>query len=137
MVQLWSSGAARLFGDAKGEALTKSHKDQNMNNQAIIGADPFGKIQLWNAGAEQLFGYTAAQVIGQPLDLVIPEQYRATHHKCFDAAMAGSFAKLENEPFDLPVNVRGNVIAVRGVLTLLRDPKKNVIGAMAVLTLPE
>src|SRR3989442_1304674 len=65
MVQLWSSGAARLFGDAKGEALTKSHKDQNMNNQAIIGADPFGKIQLWNAGAEQLFGYTAAQVIGQ------------------------------------------------------------------------
>lgn len=108
-----------------------------MDNQAVVAADVTGKIQLWSAGAEKLFGFTPAEALGQPLDLIIPEEFRAQHHQCFAQAMQTSFAKLENQPFDLPVKCRGEVIAVRGVLTLLRDPNKNVIGAMAVLTRPD
>jgi PAS domain S-box-containing protein len=107
-----------------------------MDSQAIVVANASGIIQLWSAGAQKLFGFTPQEALGQPLDLIIPEEYRAQHHQCFGQAMKSSFAKLENQPFDLPVKSRGQVMAVRGVLTLLRDPDKNVIGAMAVLTLP-
>jgi PAS domain S-box-containing protein len=107
-----------------------------MDRQAIVVADATGRIQLWSRGAEQLFGLSPAQAIGQTLDLVVPADYREAHWQGFHAAMKAGAGKLENQSFDLPVNYRGDVTEVRGVLTLLRDPEKNVIGAMAVFTVP-
>ena len=43
---------------------------------AILYADRDGKIRLWNAGAEAMFGYTAAEALGQSLDLIVPERQR-------------------------------------------------------------
>jgi len=107
-----------------------------MNTQAIVVADATGTIRLWSEGAERLFGFTAQQAIGQTLDLIVPQDYREAHWHGFRQAMKASFAKLENQSFDLPVNFRGTVTPVAGVLTLMRDPKKNVIGAMGVFTIP-
>ncbi|MEI6415922.1 MAG: PAS domain S-box protein, partial [Pseudomonadota bacterium] len=39
---------------------------------AIISKTPDGIIQSWNQGAEHLFGYTAAEVIGKPMQILIP-----------------------------------------------------------------
>src|SRR5580765_2385934 len=39
---------------------------------AIISHTPDGTILTWNAGAEKLFGYTAAEVIGQSLSIIVP-----------------------------------------------------------------
>jgi PAS domain S-box-containing protein len=108
-----------------------------MDSQAVVIADVTGRIQLWSAGAERLFGFGAAHAIGQPLDLIIPEEYRAAHHACFAQAMQTGVANIEGQPFDLPVNAGGQVVAVKGVLTLVRDPNKIVIGAMAVLSVPQ
>src|SRR6266511_4249112 len=43
---------------------------------AILYADRDGKIVLWNAGAEAMFGFTAAEVVGQSMDFIIPEKQR-------------------------------------------------------------
>jgi PAS domain S-box-containing protein len=43
---------------------------------AIIFADREGIIQLWNSKAETMFGYHAEVVVGQTLDLIIPERPR-------------------------------------------------------------
>jgi PAS domain S-box-containing protein len=107
-----------------------------VDNHAIVAADATGTISLWNVGAEKFFGYSSAQAVGQPLDLIIPEDYRTQHGQCFAAAMSTALAKLEGHPFDLPVKVRDHVVALRGILSLVRDPDKNVVGAMAVLALP-
>jgi len=42
------------------------------SDDAIIGHTLEGIITSWNQGAERLYGYTSAEVIGQPLTLVIP-----------------------------------------------------------------
>lgn len=42
------------------------------SDQAIISKSLDGVIQSWNAGAERLFGYTAEEVIGKPVTIVIP-----------------------------------------------------------------
>jgi PAS domain S-box-containing protein len=39
---------------------------------AIVGKDLNGIIASWNNGAEKLFGYRAAEVIGEPVTILIP-----------------------------------------------------------------
>lgn len=60
---------------------------------AVIFADAEGRIRLWNRSAERLFGYAASEVIGQSLDIIIPEHLRERHWKGFDAALAAGHTK--------------------------------------------
>ena len=46
---------------------------------AIITVDESQRIVHFNRGAERIFGYQAAEVIGQPLNILIPERFRAEH----------------------------------------------------------
>lgn len=48
---------------------------------AIISIDEHHRITMFNEGAEQLFGYTAAETIGAPLDMLIPERFREVHRQ--------------------------------------------------------
>ena len=51
---------------------------------AMITADQSGAITFWNAAAEQIFGYSAAEVLGAPLELIIPIEQRAAHRRGMD-----------------------------------------------------
>lgn len=55
---------------------------------ALIYADREGVIRAWNPGAEAVFGFSAAEALGQSLDLIIPERLRAAHWRGFERAMA-------------------------------------------------
>src|SRR4051812_29939524 len=44
------------------------------SDDAIISKDLGGIIRTWNASAERLFGYTAAEVIGQPVTMLMPPE---------------------------------------------------------------
>ena len=44
---------------------------------AIFSTSLDGTIQTWNQGAEYLFGYSAAEALGQPVAIVIPEDRQA------------------------------------------------------------
>src|SRR5690606_12031760 len=46
---------------------------------AIICIDEVQRIVIFNAAAERLFGYTAAEMLGRPLDVLIPERFRNGH----------------------------------------------------------
>jgi PAS domain S-box-containing protein len=48
---------------------------------AIISADSHDRIISWNQGAEQIFQYTADEIIGQPISMIMPERYRAGHEE--------------------------------------------------------
>ncbi len=46
---------------------------------AIIAADADGNIISWNHGACETFGYDEAEVIGKPLTMLMPSEFRETH----------------------------------------------------------
>ncbi|MEG4990008.1 PAS domain S-box protein [Microcoleus sp. BR0-C5] len=48
-------------------------------NDAIISIDRTQRITLFNHGAEKMFGYKIEDILGKPLNLLLPEQFRDAH----------------------------------------------------------
>jgi len=46
---------------------------------AIISADSRGRILSWNKAAAAMFGHAEAEVLGQPIEIIIPERFRGAH----------------------------------------------------------
>ena len=46
---------------------------------AIICMDDLQRITFFNSGAEQIFGWSSAEVIGQRIEILMPERHRASH----------------------------------------------------------
>ncbi|HNC45611.1 MAG TPA: ATP-binding protein, partial [Acidobacteriota bacterium] len=51
-----------------------------MSPDAVIAVNRDGKIVSVNQHAEQLFGYDRQELLGQAMEVLIPEQYRDVHH---------------------------------------------------------
>ncbi|HTR55083.1 MAG TPA: PAS domain S-box protein [Kofleriaceae bacterium] len=51
----------------------------SISADAIILVDADQRITRFNRGAEAIFGYRADEVVGGPLDVLIPERFRARH----------------------------------------------------------
>nr|MDQ2827847.1 PAS domain S-box protein [Chloroflexota bacterium] len=68
---------------------------------AIIAADATGRIVSWNRGAEVIFGYTADEASGQPLTMLMPDQYRAAHQTALDRLTATGEGRLLGRPLTL------------------------------------
>ncbi|MFN6462157.1 MAG: response regulator [Nostoc sp. DedVER02] len=50
-------------------------------DDAIISINGFQSITLFNQGAEKIFGYSAQEVIGQSLDLLLPQRFFHRHRQ--------------------------------------------------------
>ena len=52
--------------------------------EAIIAVNEKFRISIFNQGAEKIFGYQASEVLGQPLDLLVPARFRNRHRSHMD-----------------------------------------------------
>jgi PAS domain S-box-containing protein len=73
---------ALRLSEAKFSGIVSSSQD------AIISIDASQKIILFNQGAEKMFGRTSADMIGKPLDVLLPEPVRATHPRHIESFLA-------------------------------------------------
>lgn len=51
----------------------------SISSDAVVSVDEAQRITFFNHGAEAIFGYTAEEIVGQHLEVLIPEQFRAGH----------------------------------------------------------
>ncbi len=121
------SWLTRLLGGRKVASTNGKARDV-----AIVQADVEGKIRLWSEGAQTLFGHSAAQAVGQSLELIVPPQFREAHWGGFYGAMTRKSLQ-GNDPFVLPILCKdGQVRHFAGRLTLLNDAYGEPAGAVGV-----
>ena len=46
---------------------------------AIVMIGPTGLIEMVNAQTERVFGYTRDELLGKPIEMLVPERYRPNH----------------------------------------------------------
>ena len=100
---------------------------------AIIFADRDGAIRVWNRGAETVFGYCAAEVLGNSLDVIIPERLRRAHWDGFRRAIDTGQTKYGNRVLTTrSVHKNGTKMYVDLSFGLVRDGAGTVAGALAI-----
>jgi diguanylate cyclase (GGDEF)-like protein/PAS domain S-box-containing protein len=63
-------------------------------SDAILAADQSGTIVSWNAAAERMFGRTAAEALGQNVEIIIPDRLASRHREIFARAAGGAPTRL-------------------------------------------
>ncbi|MCB1255667.1 MAG: PAS domain S-box protein [Microthrixaceae bacterium] len=58
-------------------------------SDAVVICDADRRITFWNSAAERLFGWEANRVMGDSVDIIIPEQLRNRHRDQFFAEIRG------------------------------------------------
>lgn len=61
------------------ESEERFHQLVETANDAIISIESCGNVIFWNNGAEAMFGYSADEISGRSLTLIIPERFREAH----------------------------------------------------------
>jgi PAS domain S-box-containing protein len=104
------------------------------SRDAVIFADREGCIRLWNAGAAEMFGFAAAEVLGRPLDLIIPENLRARHQEGYRRVMETGSSRYAKDLLAVPGLTRdGRRISLEFTLTLIRDESGLILGTAAII----
>jgi PAS domain S-box-containing protein len=102
--------------------------------EAVIFADRHGVVRLWNRGAETMFGYSAVEALGQSLDLIIPERFRARHWDGYRQVMATGVTGYGQRLLAVPAMRKdGQRISIEFSIALLKDDRGEVAGAAAVV----
>jgi PAS domain S-box-containing protein len=73
----------------------------NTSTDAIISTNSEGKIAMWNQGAENIFGYTAEEVQGRSLSLIMPEHLYENHEAGITRVITSRESKLAGETVEL------------------------------------
>jgi PAS domain S-box-containing protein len=121
-----SIGARRegQIAAARLAAIVESSED------AIASKDLKGIVTSWNASAERIFGYTAEEIIGKPVTLIIPPEL----HKDEDMIL-GKITRGERiEHFEtVRITKRGERINVSLTISPVRDETGTIIGASKIV----
>jgi PAS domain S-box-containing protein len=99
---------------------------------AVVFADTEGIIREWNPAAESMFGYTRDEVLGESLNVIVPERFREAHWRGYRRALAEGTTKYSGQA--LPTRSArkdGSTIYVELTFAIVHDPPDNVIGALA------
>jgi PAS domain S-box-containing protein len=115
------------FDPALFEALVEQMPD------AVVFADRDGVIRAWNRGAEAVFGFAASEVLGQSLDVIIPERLRAAHWDGFRRAVDSGQTRHANQVRTTrSLHKDGRKLYVDLSFGVITDSAGSVAGAVAV-----
>jgi PAS domain S-box-containing protein len=100
------------------------------SDDAIIGKTLEGRITTWNRAAEQMFGYSAAEAIGQPVQMLFPPGQEAD-----EMALLARLARDEHIlPFDAERRAKdGRVLQVSVTSSPIHDRNGRVVGASKIV----
>jgi PAS domain S-box-containing protein len=111
------------------EARTRLVAIVESSEDAIIGKDTSGIVTSWNKGAEKIFGYTAEEMVGQPLTLLLPSDRLEEENGILALIQRGEFV-------DHIETVRkkkdGRLIQILLSVSPIRNAANEIVGASKI-----
>jgi PAS domain S-box-containing protein len=99
------------------------------SDDAIVSKDLNGIIRTWNKGAERLFGYTAEEVVGKPITIIIPEDRQSEEPHILEQIRRGkSIEHYETQR----VRKDGSFVDISLTVSPVRDVDGRIVGASKI-----
>jgi PAS domain S-box-containing protein len=99
------------------------------SDDAIVSKTLDGRILSWNAGASRIFGYTAEEVIGKPITIIIPPELHEEEQRILNQVRGGR----RIEHFDtIRIAKDGRRVFISLTVSPVRDSRGVIIGASKV-----
>ena len=99
------------------------------SDDAIVSKTLDGTIVTWNAAAERLFGYTASEIVGRSIRLIVPPDRQAEEDRLLNGVRRG-------EIVDRFETVRqrkdGTLVPISLTVSPIRDESGDVVGASKI-----
>lgn len=98
-------------------------------SDAIVGKDLHATIHSWNPGAEAMYGYTADEIIGRSVAVIIPDDRDGELDSIMERVRRGE----RIEHFET-VRVRKDGVRLDVSISVspIRDPQGNILGAATI-----
>jgi PAS domain S-box-containing protein len=129
------SGIAVVFRDLTRAVLAEAESGRlaaivESSNDAIIGKTLDGRITSWNRAAQQMFGYSAEEILGQPVQLLIPPERQVEEMRILAELSRGATVP----PFDTVRRARdGRLLQVSLTVSPIRNQRGSIIGASKIV----
>jgi PAS domain S-box-containing protein len=127
-------GAVNMFVD-----ITERKRNEEMaqrlaaivesSDDAIVSKDLNSTITSWNKGAEQIFGYTAGEIIGKPITILIPPDRQDEEDAIINRVRGGQ--RIEHYE-TVRLRKDGRLIDISLTVSPIRDARGNIIGASKI-----
>jgi len=98
------------------------------SDDAIIGKSLDGLVTSWNDGARRLFGYTATEIVGQPISLIVPANYSHEFAGILRAVSGGEVQRIET----VRRRKNGSLVDVSLTISPVRNATGGVVGIVKV-----
>jgi len=99
------------------------------SDDAIIGKTLDGTITSWNKGAEQIYGYTADEVVGKPIAILVPRDRPDELPVIFERLRRGE--RIEHYK-TVRVRKNGQRVSISVTISPVRDAQGTIVGASAI-----
>jgi PAS domain S-box-containing protein len=102
---------------------------------AVVYSDAEGRIRYWNQGAEGIFGFTAAEAIGQTLDIIVPGNLRQRHWDGYEQTMRTGVTRYgAGDLLAVPaIRKDGSRISTEFTIVPFKDETGRMLGIAAIM----
>jgi PAS domain S-box-containing protein len=101
------------------------------SNDAIISKLPDGTVLSWNDGATRLYGYTAEEMIGKPVSMVVPPDRQEEWQELMERAKRGEcVSNVET----VRIRKDGSRVDVAFKLSPVKDERGEIVALSAIVS---
>lgn len=122
-----TSGGFPRWSDGDARALLASIVASS--DDAIVSKDLNGVVTSWNAGAEQIFGYTAEEMVGKPIGIIIPQDREGEEISILARIRAGERVRHYDT---IRRRKNGELISISLTVSPIRAADGTIIGASKI-----
>ena len=102
---------------------------------AIIILDRTDRVVYWNYGAMDTFGFSEQDMLGQPLDAIVPESLRSRHAEAFQKFIqTGQSRYAPGHTMAVPaVHKNGDRLSIEFRLSIEKDDQGDIQYVLAIV----